>query len=305
MTWHPVLAAVDGSEESAQAARFAELVARRGGVPCRLLHAAHDYASALNVPEALVSAETLNEAARTEAHRLLVLSLEGMVTPALRDALDVRTGHGAAILCAEARRLKAEVVIMGAKRHHALARIGGTTITHLVRLGGTPVLAHAHGVTGIRRVIAAVDLSIGAKPTIDAAEKWAALFDADLRVMHSIERLPVVPGFAMGIGDEDHYYHSREAAVAAITPLMAYPKAQLVIRRGRAAAAIADEAARWEADLIVLGSHGKGWVDRLLIGSTSERLLQVLPAPTLIVPVFHHAQATPAHGPSAINATVA
>ena len=57
------------------------------------------------------------------------------------------------------------------------------------------------------------------------------------------------------------------------------------MRRGRAAAAITSEVRQWNADLVVMGSHGKGWVDRLLIGSTSERLLNVLPTSMLVVPV--------------------
>ena len=47
---------------------------------------------------------------------------------------------------------------------------------------------------------------------------------------------------------------------------------------------IAQEATNWNADLIVVGSHGKGWVDRLLMGSTTERLLTFLPASVLVVP---------------------
>jgi hypothetical protein len=34
---------------------------------------------------------------------------------------------------------------------------------------------------------------------------------------------------------------------------------------------------------VVVGSHGKGWVDRVLIGSTTERLLATLPAGLLVV----------------------
>ena len=58
-----------------------------------------------------------------------------------------------------------------------------------------------------------------------------------------------------------------------------------VVRRGAAVDAIASEADEWRADLIVVGSQGKGFVDRLLIGSTAESLLERLPASLLIVPV--------------------
>jgi len=38
-------------------------------------------------------------------------------------------------------------------------------------------------------------------------------------------------------------------------------------------------------DLVIVGSHGKGWVDRVLLGSTTERLLNKLPCPVLVIPV--------------------
>jgi hypothetical protein len=47
---------------------------------------------------------------------------------------------------------------------------------------------------------------------------------------------------------------------------------------------IVAEAAAWKADLLVVGSHGKGWVDRLLVGSTTERLLNELPTSLLVIP---------------------
>ncbi len=46
-----------------------------------------------------------------------------------------------------------------------------------------------------------------------------------------------------------------------------------------------NEAAAWRAELIVVGSHGKGWIDRLLIGSVTEDLLNNLPCAVLVVPV--------------------
>jgi hypothetical protein len=57
-----------------------------------------------------------------------------------------------------------------------------------------------------------------------------------------------------------------------------------VVRTGPAVATIVAEAAAWHADVLVVGSHGKGWVDRLLIGSTTEHLLNALPASVLVIP---------------------
>jgi len=43
------------------------------------------------------------------------------------------------------------------------------------------------------------------------------------------------------------------------------------------------------ADVVVLGSHGKNWVDRLLLGSTTERLIADLPSSLLVAPAARDA----------------
>lgn len=293
MTTNPVLVGVDGSPESARAARLGAGIAQRAGRPCRLVLAVPDYGPTFSVPDGGINVQIVNDAALLAARRLVDLSLDGLVPEDLRRQLDVRLGRAPTVLADEAQRQEADVVILGGKRRRVIARLGGSTITHLVRLGTVPVLAVHENADTIRRVLVAVDLSWAAKPAIDAAERWARLFGAELRVLHVTEPLPVIPGFSLPDDDDAYFERTRSAAEAAIAPLVAAPKAEIVIRRGRAAAAIASEAAHWHADLVVLGSHGKGWADRLLIGSTSERLLHVLPASVLVVPVTHPAAVRP------------
>ena len=53
----------------------------------------------------------------------------------------------------------------------------------------------------------------------------------------------------------------------------------------RLAAAIADEAASWPADVVVLGTHGHGVVERLLLGSVAEGVARLSIVPVLLVPL--------------------
>jgi len=46
------------------------------------------------------------------------------------------------------------------------------------------------------------------------------------------------------------------------------------VEEGDPQAAIINYAARWHADLIVMGSHGKKGLDKALIGSVSETVLR-------------------------------
>jgi nucleotide-binding universal stress UspA family protein len=287
MVWHTMIVGVDGSPESVEAAALGAFLAERAGVECRLVHAVPDYWTGLALPEIPVDPEALAAAAREHARTVVSHALEGAVPTALIAALDVRDGRSAYVLDDAAREAHASVVVLGGKRRRALARLGSSTVTHLVRLGTVPVLATDGVASDIRRVLVAADLSYAAKPAIETAQRWAALLGAQLRVLHVVEPVPVVPGITLGVADDDVFLSCERAVDAEIKPLVTAPGADIVIRRGRAAAAITSEARQWRADLIVLGSHGRGWVDRLLIGSVSERLLNVLPASILVVPVAH------------------
>jgi nucleotide-binding universal stress UspA family protein len=68
-------------------------------------------------------------------------------------------------------------------------------------------------------------------------------------------------------------------------PALPVPDHHKVVRLGIALDVIAEEAAAWRADVVVVGSHGKGWVDRLVIGSLTEDLLNDLPTGVLVIPV--------------------
>ncbi len=52
---------------------------------------------------------------------------------------------------------------------------------------------------------------------------------------------------------------------------------------GRPSDSIVETARRMKASLIVLGTHGRGAIEKLLIGSTAERVLRLSPVPVLTV----------------------
>jgi nucleotide-binding universal stress UspA family protein len=52
---------------------------------------------------------------------------------------------------------------------------------------------------------------------------------------------------------------------------------------GPAADAIVRQAKKWDADLIVIGTHGRRGVRRLLMGSDAEQILRTSPVPVLLV----------------------
>jgi nucleotide-binding universal stress UspA family protein len=56
-----------------------------------------------------------------------------------------------------------------------------------------------------------------------------------------------------------------------------------VVRFGKPAESIIDAATMWDADLIVMGSHGRGFWGRLTLGSVSDAVVHHAPCSVLIV----------------------
>ncbi|TAK74393.1 MAG: universal stress protein [Aquabacterium sp.] len=52
---------------------------------------------------------------------------------------------------------------------------------------------------------------------------------------------------------------------------------------GRLCDLVIEEATRWPADLIVIGTHGRRGAQRLLLGSDAEQILRLSPVPVLLV----------------------
>jgi nucleotide-binding universal stress UspA family protein len=137
----------------------------------------------------------------------------------------------------------------------------------------------------VTRIVAAVDLSDAAGPTIQGAERLAGLFGAALHFTHVVEPLPIIPDTPLQYNDDEVFRRSEEHLAQYVWPLIGHPGATTSTRRGTAADAIAAEVAERRAEVVVLGSHGKGWVDRMLIGSVTERVLAALPCSLFVVPV--------------------
>jgi nucleotide-binding universal stress UspA family protein len=46
---------------------------------------------------------------------------------------------------------------------------------------------------------------------------------------------------------------------------------------------IVDDAARWQADLVVVGTHGRHGIEHLLLGSVAEAVARTAPGAVLLV----------------------
>jgi nucleotide-binding universal stress UspA family protein len=281
----PIIVAVDRSPESTAAARLGARLAERTGTRWRLVHAVRD-------PGVVFTAKLLKDRAGE-----LDAALRELIGPQLHTAvcaasesaapgeLAIRIGRPAAVLQAEVERVGAGLVIIGGKHHLALGRwLGGSTALDAVRLLSVPMLVTADRPTDFTRVLVAVDLSPAAEPTIREAERFATLAQGRLRVIHVLESLTLNPAAARLVDQQQFDAASIVALQRTVWPTFHLPDTETALRHGEIVTSLAAEAREWRADLLVIGTHGKDWVDRLLLGSVTERLLNELPVPLLVVP---------------------
>jgi nucleotide-binding universal stress UspA family protein len=212
--------------------------------------------------------------------------LAGNVPPELADRVEIRFGNTAWALRQAVDDYDAGLLVLGGKRHAPPVRwFGGSTVHNVVRTVDTPLLVAASVPDRIGRVLVATDLSDAGPPTLEVALRFVTAFRSQVRILHVVEPLPSIPDVGVQLDEGEHL----AAAEAGFQRLVAgspdTERAETVVRHGTAARTITEEAEQWGADVVVVGSHGKGLVDRVLLGSTTERLLNRLPTSVLVIPM--------------------
>lgn len=285
MSWKPIVAGVDGTPESVRAAAVAvTLIAQRAGTACTLVSAIPDYQKILAGYSEGQDVVRIARDARARDLIALAASLNGFVPQHLIDGIELHPGRPPIVLREAARRLGAGTIVVGHKRHHGLDRLHGSLVNHLLRSCDVPILLASGGTPVIQRVLVGLDLSFASEPTFAAARAWAQLFGATLRAVHVIEPMPVLPEVTIQMSEE-FYRQDERLRDEGLWSRIGDRDVEREVRSGYPAAVLSSEAAAWHADLLVIGSHGRGWAERLLVGSTADHLLHRPPAMTLVIPV--------------------
>ncbi|HEX2081385.1 MAG TPA: universal stress protein, partial [Longimicrobium sp.] len=181
----------------------------------------------------------------------------------------------------------AELVVVGAARRARLGmRILGTTAQRVLRSVGAPVLvARAALHRAPQRVLLTADLSELSAPVHERAlDALDGVFGLDFMELRSLlvvglEYLPAPLGHQglqrMARLELDRFLLARRARPLPVEP---------AVRVGDVVAEIVEEAAEWNADLLVVGTHARhGW-SRLWLGSVAEACIRDAPCSVLAIP---------------------
>jgi nucleotide-binding universal stress UspA family protein len=147
-----------------------------------------------------------------------------------------------------------------------------------------------------QRMLVAVDGSETSEVALDHALQLAREQRAQVRVVHVVETLKYLTVSSAGgypfdpaplieaLRDEAREILARAAAKARDAGVVAEVEMLEDLQApGRVAAIVVQEAARCNADLVVLGTHGRRGFDRLLLGSVAEALIRIAQTPVLLV----------------------
>jgi nucleotide-binding universal stress UspA family protein/uncharacterized membrane protein YfcA len=177
-----------------------------------------------------------------------------------------------------AERLKADMIVMGRRGRRGLARMMLGHATAQV-IGGAHcnvlVVPRAAKVEG-RHIVLATDGSRFAEA--------AAVTAASLALFYRM-KITVISVIKSSYGPE-----RRVEANQAVEQVLAHMNSEGIsaegtVLHGHPAEMIAAVAREKNADLIVTGSHGRTGLERVLLGSTSERILNATPCAVLVVKV--------------------
>jgi nucleotide-binding universal stress UspA family protein len=137
----------------------------------------------------------------------------------------------------------------------------------------------------IRRILLATDLSDASAAAATTALELASGLGAELLVVSVIDpRSLHLPGGAVA-SRVDQVRTARETAAAGLVAdgRAAGVRVQFLIWDGEPGERIVEAALAEEADIIVVGSHGRSGVGRFLIGSVSDFVVRNASCPVMVV----------------------
>jgi nucleotide-binding universal stress UspA family protein len=143
-------------------------------------------------------------------------------------------------------------------------------------------------------ILVATDFTESAQCALDLAVEMCRKFSADLTLVHCWE----APSYSYGGGlyvPVDLITPIEKGASRALEEALTelkkrIPGAKSVLRTGSAWEEILVAAAAIQADLIVVGTHGRRGLNRALLGSVAEKVVRMAEMPVLTVHAPHAAK---------------
>ena len=279
-----LLVATAGEAESRGALRLAAALGARAAARVLVLGVTRPMPPNLSAFVAMRQADSVDEQNRRAMLERIRRSVR-LMPGSDRWAQEVVVGVPVDVINDTAAKWKASLILLGIGRHNRLDRMFGTeTAVAVMHSARVPVLAVAARARALpTRALVAMDFT----PASMAAGRLAAKLlapDGTLFVAH-VCAFRGVKERAGGLAD---VYRAgvRAKSDEAVRELRRRTsrRVEAVMLEGEPGAALVAHARRARCDLIALGGHEQGLMDRVLLGSVRTRVVRDAPCSVLIAP---------------------
>lgn len=273
----PILVATDGTSGSAGARQIAARIARHMNLSIRLVSVNEplDIFGATS-PYILLPDEEWEKRRAETVQEEIEGSLSKLPLPAANVSVEVLVGSVAPSIAEHARQIEASAIVVGA------GRSAGEVALRVMNLANTPVLSVPASARELPRTgLVAVDFSSFSEDAV----RMAALLLGGKGVLHIVHVSPPfesrgsewVKTYEEGLRMRMDRVANEAAEISGVETHTHTPS-------GRPAQRILELAEKLEADLIAVGSHGHSFLDRILAGSVSSRILRKSQRIVLVTP---------------------
>jgi nucleotide-binding universal stress UspA family protein len=251
-------------------------------------------AAIFDMPGVVLDADVIQEAEdamEAEARRIVIKVARRIAAPDLTVQTQVVRGRAATALLDQVSEFKADLIVVGSRgRGPFESAVLGSVSAEVVDHSQVPVLVTRRD--HIARILLGEDGSRSAAAAADTVRRWSALHGAPIRVLSVADVDPQWNPWLRGAeiraaqAASTASIHERQEALARSTAA-ALDKAGLVaegvVEDGNPAHRLVEAAVNWDADLLVVGSHGHGGLGPI-VGSVARAVLYHAPCSVLVVP---------------------
>lgn len=210
-----------------------------------------------------------------------------------RSNIYVRSGRPARVLIKTMKELGPDLIVLGRHRHRPIwDSLAGTLAARALSERKCPVLIVNRIPRGAyRKIVLALDRTEAAVGAVRAAEAIVLEDGVRAALVHAYQ--PPYDGIlaSVGVAARTVSKYSKGWSDEARTVMRAlltdvsndFSRYELVIHNATPIAAI-KKVIRENPDLLILGTRGRGWLGRTLLGSVASRILATAPCDVLVVP---------------------
>jgi nucleotide-binding universal stress UspA family protein len=188
-----------------------------------------------------------------------------------------------------------DLVVAGTHGRRGLQRfLIGSVAEEVLRTAPCPVLTvrgeqEVAPAWSVRNILVPMDFSDAALDALRHAKELALTYGAQITLLHAVEE--VVYPSAYGVEPANlpgpQVIDRVEANLAELARTeVGYEHVTVEAKVGYAPSTILDYADSHEVDLVVIATHGRTGLERMLLGSVAERVVRRSPAPVFVVKSF-------------------